>query len=60
MLNQLSRETPQGYGSIRTEQLIRADRDLFTILSQEHVGSLKPNAAGVSPLDAREQALITE
>ena len=60
MLNQLSRETPQGYGSIRTEQLIRADRELFTILSQEQVGSLKPDAAGVSPLDDRVRALITD
>lgn len=59
-LVQYSRETPQGYGSIRIEQLIRADRELFTILSQEHIGSLKPNAAGVSPLDDRVRALITD
>ena len=55
-----SEETPPGYGNIRTEQLIRADRELFTILSQEHIGSLKPNAAGVSPLDDRVRALITD
>ena len=60
MLNQLSRETPQGYGGIFTEQVIRADRELFTILSQEHIGSLKPDAAGVSPLDNRVRALITD
>ncbi len=46
-------------GLIRTEQLIRADRELFTILSQEQVGSLKPDAAGVSPLDDSVRALIT-
>ena len=60
MLNNLSRETPAGFGSIKVDQLIRADREMFTILSQEHVGTLKPNAAGVSPLDARLTALMTD
>ena len=44
MLNQLSKKTPHGYGHIKVEQLIRADRELFTILSQENIGSLKPDA----------------
>ena len=60
MLNNLSRETPAGFGSIKVDQLIRADREMFTILSQEHIGTLKPNAAGVSPLDARLTALMTD
>ena len=60
MLNQLSKDTPHGYGHIKVEQLIRADRELFTILSQENIGSLKPDAAGVSPLDARVRALMTD
>ena len=60
MLNQLSKETPQGYGNIKVEQLIRADRELFTILSQENLGSLKPDAAGISPLDTRVRALMTD
>ena len=59
MLNNLSKETPAGFGSIKTEQLIRADRELFTILSQEHHGTVKPQA-GVSPLDARVRALMTD
>ena len=60
MLNNLGRETPPGFSNIKTEQLIRADRELFTIMSQEHVGTLKPNPAGVSPLDVRVQALMTD
>ena len=60
MLNNLSRETPQGFSNIKTEQLIRADRELFTILSQEHQGTVKPDATGVSPLDARVRALMTD
>ena len=60
MLNNLSRDAPPGYSSIRTGQLIRADRELFTILSQEHVGTLKPDAAGVSPLDVRVRNLTTD
>ena len=60
MLNTLSRDTPPGYNNIRVEQLIRADRELFTILSREVRGSLKPDAHGVSPLDAQVTALITD
>lgn len=60
MLSNLSKETPRGFSNSRTEQLIRADRELFTILSQEHVGTLLPDAAGVSPLDTRVQALMTD
>ena len=37
---------------MRMEQLIRADRELWTMLAQECKGTLKPNAAGVIPLDA--------
>ena len=36
MLNNWGRETR--FRNIKTEQLIRADRELFTILSQEHPG----------------------
>ena len=60
LLNQLSKETPPGYNNIRVDQLVRADRELFTILSQEMQGSLKPGADGVAPLDARVRALITD
>ena len=60
MLNNLSKDTPPGYGNIKVEQLIRADRELFTILSREVRGSLKPDAAGVSPLDARVVGLISD
>ena len=40
--------------------MIRADRELFTILSQETHGSSKPDVRGVSPLDARVTALMTD
>ena len=60
LLNCLSSGTPVGYSTVKTEQLIRADREIWTILAREYAGTLRMNAAGVIPLDARFDALITD
>ena len=48
----LSQTAPPGYQQVKVEQLIRADRELWTLVAQEYKGNLKPDAAGVIPLDA--------
>ena len=50
MLNNLSHLPPPGFSAIKTEQLIRADREMFTLMARENLPSLKPSAAGVPPL----------
>ena len=47
LLNCLSRGSPVGYSAVKTDQLIRADRELWAILAREHTGTLKMSAAGV-------------
>ena len=47
----LSQQPPSNYQQIKMDQLVRADRELWTLLAQEHKGSLKTNAAGQIPLD---------
>ena len=47
----MSQQPPPGFQHVKVEQLIRADRELWTLLAQEYKGSLKPDAAGAVPLD---------
>ena len=42
MLNAMTRECPPGYHAVRSEQVIKADRELWTILAQGNLKSLKP------------------
>ena len=48
----LSQQVPPGFNAVKLEQLVRADRELWTLLAQDHKGTLKPDAAGAIPLDA--------
>ena len=48
----MSQTAPPGFHQVKVEQLIRADRELWTLLAQEVKGSLKPAADGTIPLDA--------
>ena len=60
MLNTLSRPSPPGFSQVKVEQLVRADRELFTLLAQEHRGSLKATGGGAPPLDALLTNMITD
>ncbi len=60
MLNNLSHAPPPGFSAIKTEQLIRADRELFTSIARKNLPSLKPSAAGLPPLDARVEAYMND
>ena len=47
----MSQPPPPGFQHVSMQQLIRADRELWTLLAQENQGSLKPRANGDIPLD---------
>ena len=59
MLNAMTRDCPPGYHSVRSEQIIKADRELWTILAQESQGSLKPTN-DVPALNDPFKALCTD
>jgi len=42
LLSAMARDYPAGYSPVRSEQVIKADRELWTILAQEYKESLKP------------------
>ena len=50
MFSCYSSEAPSGYGKVSLQQLIRSDKEMWTIMARE-VSSLKPNAQGQKPLD---------
>ena len=60
LLGWLSRTPPPGFQHVKLEQLVRADRELWTVLARETRGSLKATPAGVLPLDARVTALLSD
>eukprot|EP00435_Cladocopium_sp_Y103_P051887 s469_g16.t1 len=53
----MSHSPPPGYQHVSMQQMIRADRELWTLLSKECKGSLKPDNQGNIPLDAKITAL---
>ena len=59
MLNLLGRQANAGFQSIKLEQLVRADRELWTILAQEVTGSLKMSGTAI-PLDKYVKQLTTD
>ena len=46
LLNHLTREVPVGFSKVSIEQLLRADKEVFTLMAQELTGSLKARADG--------------
>ena len=59
MLNLLTRPVSQGFQQIKLDQLVRADRELWTLLAQEVTGSLKMDGNEV-PLDKHVTRLSTD
>ena len=60
MLNTLSRPSPVGFAQVKVDQLVRADREMFTLLAQEHRGPLKAAGGGAPPLDDLVKNMITD
>ena len=59
LLQSLTKEVPSGFATIKLEQIIRADRELWTILAQQQAKSLKPEK-GVPALNKDFEALCTD
>ena len=51
LLTTLSKDPPQGYGRVKIEQVVKADRELLTIMGHEIKGSLRPSPLGTLPMD---------
>ena len=60
LLGQLTREPPTGFSKVTTSQVIRADRELFTIMAQEIQGPLQVDAAGEFPMEKKLKELRTD
>eukprot|EP00435_Cladocopium_sp_Y103_P000983 s6541_g1.t1 len=60
LLGHLTREAPMGFSRISTSQLIRADRELFTLMAQELQGSLQPTGSGEFPMEKKLKELRTD
>jgi hypothetical protein len=60
LLMQLTREAPSGYAKVNMEQLLRADREMFTLMAQEHCGPFLNGPKGELPLDLLMTRLTTD
>ena len=60
LLTTLRKNVPEGFQKVRIDQLIRADKEIFTILANEHRGNIRQDAAGVMPIDVAFRQLRTD
>ena len=60
LLGQLTREPPVGFSKVSIHQVIRADRELFTIMAQELQDSVQPDARGQLPMEMKLKELRTD
>eukprot|EP00438_Fugacium_kawagutii_P007233 Skav218022 [mRNA] locus=scaffold2344:307023:309707:- [translate_table: standard] len=60
LLAQLTHDAPPGFNKGAPAQVIRADRELFTIMAQDIQDSVQPNAAGELPMELSLKALRTD
>ena len=58
LLDSLSTTPPPGYSAISLSQCIRADKELFLLMSQENLSSFKAGVGGVLPLDTLMSRLM--
>jgi len=56
LLRAVSAEVPPGYASVTLQQALRADSEMFLLLSKE-VSRVKPQGAGVMEMDTKMQSL---
>ena len=60
LLMQLTRDVPSGYSKVHMEQVLRADKELFTLMAQEHSGPFVNGPKGELPLDILMMQLATD
>lgn len=59
LLHHLTRDVPVGFAKVGIEQLLRADKEVFTtLMAQEITGSLKVQADGTLPMNEKLKALM--
>ena len=59
LLNAMTPDCPTGYQAVRMEQVVRADQELWTLLAQQNLSTLKPTN-DVPALDAPVTTLLTD
>ena len=59
LLQAMTRDVPTGFSSVKVEQVIRADKELWTVMAQQCTGSLKPTN-DVPALNDKFQKLTTD
>ena len=59
MFNNYATDPPSGYGRITLQQLIRADKELWTLAARQTT-SIRPDAKGDRPLDALLKTLMND
>ena len=60
LLGHLTRDAPAGFARVSTSQIIRADREMFTLMAQELHGGLQPDARGNMPMETKLKELRTD
>ena len=58
LLQQMTKEAPPGYARVSMEQALRADKEVFRLMSQEIVGKLSADASGKLPMYEKLKKLI--
>lgn len=59
MYNTYATDPPPGYGKVTLQQLIRADKELWTLIARS-VTSVKPDGIGNRPIDQVMKRLMTD
>ena len=57
LLQQMTKEAPPGYARVSMEQALRADKEVFTLMSQEIVGKLSADSNGKLPMNEKLKKL---
>ena len=57
-MSTLVSDAPSNFSAITLTQVMRADREIFSILASEHKGSLKSTAGGRPPLEEPFERLM--
>ena len=60
VMSQITKESPPGYHRIATSQVIRADRELFTLMAQELQTSVQVLPDGNLPMQVKLKELRTD
>ena len=60
MLGHLTRDAATGFARVSASQIIRADREMFTLMAQEIEGGLQPDQKGSWPMEEKMKVLRTD